>query len=1104
MSFEKENYRLNENQFNYLSSSLGMSISGAAVPNNLFMPSCFSQMKLIERASSTYGSIVNLLCKELDWSQDHLNAVLSPEQQDSVALAILSYKDGEGFLLADMAGFGKGRIVASLAYYMKLQGILPIISTLNAELFSNLAIDFRDIGVLEKMGTPFVLNNGVSIEDVRLSNTPLIYPKIKKKDHKETISNGWRDLTDKYGFVLTTYSQLTKEDSDKTRFMMGLVKENRAALINDEAHSISRFLAASSKIYYALGSMSVFRMESTATAGRTATDLRSYNKTYPWLSTIPFASYEAMSERALNELASLSTIRAVALGKMIRRENDRTGIEFTYVMPDAETGRTIDVLDIYGVKLFQAMKKLSILNWRASQKLNAERQDEKSPLWSGPDFFGMAGRMSRQLTACMIARAVGMIAVDQINEGRKPFIAMDVTLSSLLEKEDRDEDIKPEDVDFALLSKEALETLCRLENSKKPPVSIRDKDIFGSDFVSLVESSVREIEGIIDNMPDIIPSPLDTIKEIVSSARRPDGKGTWAITEISGRSHARLGGNGVFAPISESRNARTAKFNNGDYHAVVCTRAMSTGQSFHAAAFFKDQSQRVFIEGVPPDNPLQRTQMHGRVQRRGEVCKPIYLGVKTGLSYHEGRLRRLSEKDERMNMSVRGEKGGGIFISHIERFAVQAVLSRHPRLMALMGLNTRFHEEDGSLIDALYRRSFMILPQDREMLFSEIEAEKEKRKAVLEEVLVIEDNNDAGDGWTLVKEKVIEGSRKEGTAVILSCLERKARHQTAALMEGWDISSCKRAVADLKDRKIRETWLTTYLPKWAKSVSHALKTYKNKVMPYAVSENLVGKWNARCDDIVRFLENLKTGTPLLAPNQYGVVSSAYLSHVIPPEKNFFKWDEWKIYYASPAFDKLLFITIEQILSESFTKNPFIFIGRSNKSYVHAQFNLADKGIERIFILGGNNPAGVVSWADDLGDYCWNAVNYQREGEPNERYGIFLSPLVPYELGSLERRLYTNSEIIEAINKGIHVYVSRENGICTIFNQNNAVRINIHAKGVNKRKWISIKKEIASLYGFNDGLSSFAFKENYDGALNILRNHFEFFISSNDYKRLNDD
>lgn len=1099
MSIDKENHRLNENQFEYLSASLNMAPSGAGTPCNLFMPSVFSQMRLRMRAEKDYGSISNLLCQELGWSESHLHQALSPEQQDAVALIILSYKDGNGFLLGDMAGFGKGRIVATTAYFMKRCGHFPIISTLIPDLFSNLAIDFRDIGVLDEMGVPFVVNSGIAIEDIRLSDTPLMFPKIKPKAHKEYINGDVKEISKKFGFVLTTYSQFTKEDSDKTKFITALVEAESVALINDEAHSIARFLAASSKIYYRLGRSSVFRMESTATAGRNAMDLRSYSKTYPWLSTLPFSCYEAMTERGLNELATLSTIRALAIGTMLRRENDRTGIDFSYVMPDAETGRLIGVLDDYGVRLFQAMKRLSVMNWRATQELNNQRKSGSDPLWTGPDFFSLAGRLSRQLTACMIARAVGQIAVAELEKGRKPFIAMDVTLESLLENEERDEDIKPEDVDFSILAKEAVQILLKIEANKKPPVKIDDVDIFGERFSSSVKKILDEINLVIDNMPEIIPSPLDTVRDIVSASVKESGSGKWTITEISGRNQQRI--DGVFQPIRESRNSRTAKFNNGDYDAVVCTRAMSTGQSFHAAPFFRDQSQRVFIEGVPPDNPLQRTQMHGRVQRKGEVCKPLYLGVKTGLTYHEGRLRHLSRKDQRMNISVRGEKGDHVFASQIEMFSVQTVLARHPRIKGLMGLNTRFSEEDGGIVDALYRRSFMIEQKDRDLIFGEVEREIQKRQDRLEEVMTVWNDKDGGSGWEVMKESVIEGRPEDGTSVSLICLERDVVCQTAPLIEGWDISVCNEAVAALKNRESRHAWLEAYRPRWAQSIDHALKLYRNSSVPFAVSQNLVGKWNERCDMIVSFISGLKTGDGLFAPNQYGVVGSALFSHITPPRGNFFKWDEWLIYYSVPGHDRLLFVTMEQVFSDTFFKNPFVRIGRNDVPYIRQDFDRAKNGRERIFILGGRNPAGMVSWVDDLGEYCWNALNYRRKGDHNERYAVFVSPIAVYEMKRLQRRLFTTEEVISAVMNGVPVIVSKEANVCTIFHQNGCFRINMHIQGKGRKIWKETAALIADAYGFDKKSTSFIIRKEPEKAVDILRSNFEMFVSSSDYMRL---
>src|SRR3546814_3763613 len=83
--------------------------------------------------------------------------------------------------------------------------------------------------------------------------------------------------------------------------------------------------------------------------------------------------------------------------------------------------------------------------------------------------------------------------------------------------------------------------------------------------------------------------------------------------------------NGIYVPMpSRDRNGVIAAFNGGLSHALVITRAGSTGLSLHASERVADQRKRRMIELQIPSNVVERVQFWGRVNRRGQVCEPAF------------------------------------------------------------------------------------------------------------------------------------------------------------------------------------------------------------------------------------------------------------------------------------------------------------------------------------------------------------------------------------------------------------------------------------------------------------------------------------------------
>ena len=138
------------------------SIPILTVPRNLQAPTSDALRRIEMLYEKTIDAFV---AEQLGWSEEKLALHLNAEQVDAVALGIHAYVKGEGLLLGDATGTGKGRILAALARYARLQGDPILFITEKPTLFLDFYRDIENIDSLDLFQNPFVINNNIQILD---------------------------------------------------------------------------------------------------------------------------------------------------------------------------------------------------------------------------------------------------------------------------------------------------------------------------------------------------------------------------------------------------------------------------------------------------------------------------------------------------------------------------------------------------------------------------------------------------------------------------------------------------------------------------------------------------------------------------------------------------------------------------------------------------------------------------------------------------------------------------------------------------------------------------------------------------------------------------
>lgn len=214
------------------------------------------------------GNVDEFLVEKLKYtSRIALSNALAAEQADAVAMAIYQFERGKGFILADMAGIGKGRVNAALLRYAYVNGMLPVFVTEAPNLFSAIYRDIKDIGGLgtkngkPHLGYPLILNgyesggvektydeNGKLVRIKKPAKTSIIdrvtgaevIVAPKKSEIKQIVES--KNLPKQYDYILLTYSQLAGASGrPRVEYLSELFESRKREVIvaMDEVHNAS-------------------------------------------------------------------------------------------------------------------------------------------------------------------------------------------------------------------------------------------------------------------------------------------------------------------------------------------------------------------------------------------------------------------------------------------------------------------------------------------------------------------------------------------------------------------------------------------------------------------------------------------------------------------------------------------------------------------------------------------------------------------------------------------------------------------------------------------------------------------------------------------------
>ena len=652
--------------------------------------------KALKRIEEEFGNIDDFVTNELGYdSVDEMHKALAAEQVDSVAMAIYNMKKGQALIIGDQTGVGKGRQMAALIRWAVRQGKKPVFMTQKSNLFNDIYRDLKDVG--SENLKPFIFNTD---KDAKITEVyedengeeqqKIIYRSATEDDIKTAVKNG--KIPDDCDFVLCTYSQVSTGDSVsreyedqlnaqetdgnkkrarsrrqpkpgakpradvKASLLRTLAKDNYLML--DESHTAA---GESNQGYY----MQTLVRDSKAVTFASAT----YAKRPDTMPLYAMRTSMSKANIGMRELigaiqkggVTLQEIMSRALtdsGQMVRRERDMNGVVTDWTtIDDPETvkkarenyDRTIQafnaIIDFqntyFEAYLESQRESLAVMAGNAGYV----RGTEKMGISNTP-FASKTYNYTKQLMLALKVDAIVDEVEKQIKAGRKPVIALDNTMGSMISDLAVGEEL--EETTFAASLLRGLESI----------MQYTQKDGTGGSFKIKIQPHELGPEGeaayyqlvsfIKESTKDVFISPLD---EIINKLH---AKG-YKVGELTGRENVVVEKNGKYYVAKRgnvSKQLLQSRFNNNKLDCLIINKTGSTGISLHASKTFADQRQRVMILAQPLPDINDYMQMIGRIDRTGQVQRGYYINLGLPVPAEQRFLMMLSTKLKSLNANT--------------------------------------------------------------------------------------------------------------------------------------------------------------------------------------------------------------------------------------------------------------------------------------------------------------------------------------------------------------------------------------------------------------------------------------------------------------------
>lgn len=620
------------------------------MPNNVY-----DHVKnALEKITEEKGDVDEYVQKSLGYkTKQDLYKALGAEQIDDVAQAIYNIDKGNGIIIGDQAGIGKGRVAASILHYATTKGKKPIFFTYQSTLFSDLWRDFQNIGFADHKPLIINVHSAERASNITDENGNVIHQALtndkRKRIFDQIEKNG---LPPEYDMVFATYSQVNREGVKQQAILQRLGYKN--IIVMDESHNATGKDSNTGEFFRNMLPAADGTVYLSATYAKRPDNLALYNNTI--LKEFSPEELEQVLDFGGVPLQEVVSGALAQAGQYTRHERSYDGISFSPVlMKDTIKTDTERAEAVTGI-LRQIVALDDILRQevhRIDQSLRPQgrRATGQRTIRDHAAYAPFASRVHHIVGQMMLALKVDAAVSETMNEikkGNKVVLTVFNTMESMLTDYVQDKDVKPGDyfdITFSDVLERALNKMLFYthqsvggERTKVP--------------LELGETASNIVEGVRQNIKDLFSdlsaSPLDLIRS------RLENNGV-RVGELTGRKYQvdfKNEDNPVLMAKEGEKQQIIRDFNGGSIDVVIANRSASTGLSLHASETFKDKSKRTMIVIQPDLDINQVVQMYGRINRTGQVVLPEYKLLFTGLPTEKRPAAVLTKKMKSLNANV--------------------------------------------------------------------------------------------------------------------------------------------------------------------------------------------------------------------------------------------------------------------------------------------------------------------------------------------------------------------------------------------------------------------------------------------------------------------
>ena len=701
--------------------------AGVQVPSNM----AEGMKRSMERLVKEVGPFDDFVMKELGYkTKEELFKDMFGAQIDGVAMAIAQAKKGNGFIIADQTGLGKGRQAAAMIDWAKRNGRVPIFVTARDNLFSPMYQDIRDIG---KDVKPFIMNQTRSgnIIDSDKNIVHRVDNDKKYKQNLEQIAKG--NLPEGRDVIFTTYSQFQAAGASKKKSAIKSIAP-KALFILDEMHKAAG--EASNTNEYFMELLNASRGNGTvylsATFAKRATNLPLLFTTN--LSKATEGNLEALIELAQEGGLPFQRVVSAALaeeGQLVNRRTSFKGIEVDIKAPNINTpeGREQERIETErSDKVTEIVRAINALNKAMIPDIV---KMQKEMIKNGEMVMGADGKMKPEFSLStinfasifhnlvsqfLLSTKVDTVVNDVIEahkKGEKTLITLQNTMGSFLNQWIEDKDVSIGD------SLPNFEWKGLLELNLKKVLTLRKKPANGGEVIKipfpeseLSETNKTRIKALrkaikaLDLGGDFPASPIDMVRMRL-------GKAGIKTTEVTGRDYVidydvPEGADPVLQAREPDENIKAVtvqRYQDGDIDSIIMNTSGAEGVSLHAKEGIKDLRRRHLFVWQPNGDINDQIQLMGRHNRVGQVNLPKITIQSSSLPSEKRPTAILAGKLEKLNANTTANSKSALTFDSTNIFnqigdqIVAGWLEANPHVAAAIGIKPVLTEgeESGNL-----------------------------------------------------------------------------------------------------------------------------------------------------------------------------------------------------------------------------------------------------------------------------------------------------------------------------------------------------------------------------------------------------------------------